>query len=144
MKRTLGQNLSKRLCDTRRMKQRQLFSRPVQRRVPAHQLARGPQPHGPEQNLLGAAGGTAIQFVGQEEASVDDETKGCGQENQLSMGYALRIKSAQYWLQLGEVDQALLELGALSTTASDHPLAVKARLAVLQAVRRQKEITFGE
>lgn len=60
-------------------------------------------------------------------------------EVQLSMGHALRTKSAHYWLELGEVDQALLELGALSTTATNHPLAVKARVAVLQAFRRQHE-----
>jgi hypothetical protein len=60
------------------------------------------------------------------------------------MGHALRIKSAQYWLELGEVDEALLELGALSATAINHPLAVKARVAVLQAVRRRNVASLQE
>jgi hypothetical protein len=65
------------------------------------------------------------------------EFGGC--EGQLSMSHALRIQSAHYWLELGEVDQALLELAALSTLACNHPLAMKARVAVLQAVRKRNE-----
>jgi len=60
-------------------------------------------------------------------------------EGQLSLGHALRIQSAHYWLELGEVNQALLELGALSTVAFNHPSAVRARVAVLRTVRTQGE-----
>lgn len=65
-------------------------------------------------------------------------------EGQLSMSHALRIQSAHYWLKLGEVDQAILELGALSDKACNHPLAVKARVAVLRAARKLNEITVQE
>jgi hypothetical protein len=62
-------------------------------------------------------------------------------ERHLSLGHALRIQSAHYWLELGEVEQALRELGALSTNAFNHPTAVKARVAVLRAVRKRNEVT---
>ena len=74
-------------------------------------------------------------------SSSNQETQRAGRMTELSMSHALRIKSAHYWLELGELDQALLELGALSTTASNHPLAVKARIAVLQALRKRNEAT---
>ena len=65
-------------------------------------------------------------------------------ERGISMSYALRIQSAHYWLELGEVDQALLELGALSTNAFNHPSAVKTRVAVVRAVRKRNEVTARE
>ena len=66
------------------------------------------------------------------------------EQGRLSMSHALRVQSAHYWLELGEVDQALLELGTLSTNAFNHPLAVKARVAVLRAVRMRGEVSVQE
>jgi hypothetical protein len=60
------------------------------------------------------------------------------------MGHALRVQSAHYWLKLGEADQALQELKALSSSAWSHPSAAKARLAVLRAARELKEVTVQE
>ena len=50
---------------------------------------------------------------------------------QLSVPHAIRVASANYWLRLGEADEALKELEALPKAAWNHPSAVKARFAAL-------------
>jgi hypothetical protein len=52
----------------------------------------------------------------------------------LSLPHALRVKSAEYWLRLGEADQAIRELEDLPKTAWDHQAAVKVRVAALDAL----------
>ena len=49
----------------------------------------------------------------------------------LSLSHAVRVKSAEYWLMLGEADQALRELETLPKCAWNHASAVKARVAAL-------------
>jgi len=60
---------------------------------------------------------------------------------QLAITHALRIKSAEHWLKLCEPDRALRELEALPSRGWDHPLAVKARLAALRALKAMKAVT---
>ena len=50
---------------------------------------------------------------------------------QLSLPHALRVLSAEYWLSLGEPDQAFRELELLPNGPWGHPLAVKVRVAAL-------------
>jgi hypothetical protein len=57
---------------------------------------------------------------------------------------ALRIKSARYWLELGEADEALRELEALPSGAWNHPAAAKVRLAALLALGPKNEMTVQE
>ena len=124
-----------------RMESKPQFLRAIQILAPGDQFTLDTAKRFPE--LAAFFGDSA--FEPQElKPSVNPETERPGRATELSMGHALRIKSAHYWLQLGEVDQALLELGALSTTASNHPLAVKARVAVLQAMRKRNETTVQE
>lgn len=52
----------------------------------------------------------------------------------LPLSHALQVKSAEFWLNLGEADQALRELEKLPRTAWNHPTAVQARLAALQVL----------
>ena len=52
---------------------------------------------------------------------------------------AARIKAAEYWLKLGEVDQAFAELGALPHQAMNHPTAVRVRVAAIGALRERME-----
>ena len=54
----------------------------------------------------------------------------------LSMGDALRIQSAHYWLELGQPDEALRELEALPSRVWLHPLTVRVRLAALRLAAR--------
>ncbi len=53
----------------------------------------------------------------------------------LSLGNAVLIKSAEYWLKLGEADQALRELEGLPQDTWNHPAALKARVAAIGALR---------
>jgi hypothetical protein len=52
----------------------------------------------------------------------------------LSLDEALRVKAAEFWLELGEADEALRELEHLSG-AWNRPSAVKARVAALGMLR---------
>jgi len=136
-----------RSCDHGRMKRKQQFLRAVQIVAPGDQFTLNAAKRVPEESMPAFPGGAALQLVvalQKLNPTVTRQTERAGGGTELSMSHALRIKSAHYWLELGEVDQALLELGALSTTASNHPLAVKARVAVLQAVRRQNEAAIQE
>ena len=130
------------------MKPEQQFVGAVQVLAPGDQFTLNPAKRVTEEKLRPAFhGGAAHELVvgvQKLKSTMNQETERAGRGKELSLSYALRIKSAQYWLALGEVDQALLELGALSTTASNHPLAVRARVAVLQAVRQRNEATVQE
>jgi hypothetical protein len=57
----------------------------------------------------------------------------------LSRCHALRVKSAEYWLRLGEADEAVRELGDLPQSAWNHPSANKVRVAALEALRQRTE-----
>jgi hypothetical protein len=52
-------------------------------------------------------------------------------EGPLGLAYALRVRSAEGWLALGEADEALRELEALPRVAWRHPSAVKVRVTAL-------------
>jgi hypothetical protein len=65
-------------------------------------------------------------------------------QGRLSLSDALRIESARYWLELGEADDALRELGALPSGAWGHPLAVSVRVAALRAVEGVNIVTVQE
>ena len=62
----------------------------------------------------------------------------------LSQSHAIRIKSAEFWLKLGEADQALRELESLSAVIWNDPSAVKIRVAAIGALRARNEITVEE
>ncbi len=53
---------------------------------------------------------------------------------QLSLSHSLRIKSAEFWLILGEADEALRELEALPGRAWNHPSAKKVCVAALRVL----------
>ena len=54
---------------------------------------------------------------------------------------AIQVKSAEYWLQLGEADQALKELKALPATSWHHGWATKARDAAPAVLRGRDEMS---
>jgi len=57
------------------------------------------------------------------------------------MNEALQIKAAEYWLRLGEADEALRELEKLPGKTWESPAAVKIRVAALGMLRPRNEIT---
>src|ERR1039458_6891550 len=52
-------------------------------------------------------------------------------EEALSLKTSLQIKAAEYWLKLGEADQALRELEALPSRIWNHSWALKTRIAAV-------------
>ncbi len=48
---------------------------------------------------------------------------------------ALRIKSAEFWLKLGELDQALLEIRSLPEQVQKHPSVLRIHLALVRAAQ---------
>ena len=52
--------------------------------------------------------------------------------NRIPFRDALRVKSAELWLQLGQPTEALKELHAVSARARQHPWATRVLLHALQ------------
>jgi hypothetical protein len=52
----------------------------------------------------------------------------------LPIDEALQIKAAEYWLKLGEADQALRELESLPQRTWNNPAAVKVRVSAIGAL----------
>jgi hypothetical protein len=147
---SLGQSLSKCQCDDARTRRKQQFLSAVQILAPGDRFILEAAERVPEESLPVAPGAAALEMVVALQKLMPQSSASrpeCDRREiygQLSMSHALHIQSAHYWLELGQVDQALLELGALSTSACNHPLAVKARLAAVRAARKLNELTFRE
>jgi hypothetical protein len=66
---------------------------------------------------------------------------GCHQaragKDRLPLSHALQVRSAEYWLRLGEADQALRELEALPQSAWNHHSAVEARVAAVGVLQER-------
>jgi hypothetical protein len=135
-------------CDPERMNRKCKFLRAVQILAPGDDFVFRAAARVPEETLLSFPGGAALEMVVALQKVMPSASRDVFNQDPerapLSLSHALRIQSAHFWLELGEVDQALLELGALSTKACRHPLAVKARMAVLQARRKLQEVTVRE
>lgn len=69
---------------------------------------------------------------------VDAEDNAAGE---ISMADGLRVKTAEYWLKLGEPTEALIELEGVSESVRRLPSVVKVQLAALRAAREQAEST---
>ena len=54
---------------------------------------------------------------------------------------SLQIKAAEYWLKLGEADQALRELEALPSRFWNHRWALRTWIAAMGVLRRRDEMT---
>jgi hypothetical protein len=60
---------------------------------------------------------------------------------ELPINDALQIKAAEYWLKLGDADQALKELEALPSRIWRCSLAIKIRIAAIGMLREPDELT---
>jgi len=52
--------------------------------------------------------------------------------HRLPFSHLLRVKNAEFWLILGETDEAVWELEALPQSAWNHPSAIKVRVAAVE------------
>jgi hypothetical protein len=57
----------------------------------------------------------------------------------LPINDSLQIKAAEFWLKLGEADQALKELEGLPRSTWSHSWAIKTRVAAIGALRERGE-----
>jgi len=60
----------------------------------------------------------------------------------LPLKASLQIKAAEYWLKMGEADQALRELEALPSRFWNHRWALKTRIAAMGILRERDEMTI--
>jgi hypothetical protein len=60
----------------------------------------------------------------------------------LPINDAIQIKAAEYWLGLGEADQALRELEALPSKIWTSGWALKTRIAAIGMLREQREVAL--
>jgi hypothetical protein len=63
-----------------------------------------------------------------------------GKRTTLTIQDSLQIKAAEYWLELGEPDQALRELEALPARTWTCGWALRARIAALGVLRGRDEV----
>jgi len=66
------------------------------------------------------------------------------QTSHLSLSHSIRIKSAEFWLILGEADEAMRELEALPGGAWNHPSAKKVRVAALRVLDERTGVIVEE
>jgi hypothetical protein len=57
----------------------------------------------------------------------------------LSLSHLIQVRSAEFWLRLGEADEAARELENLPRRAWNHPLVVKIRVAALEALEGRSQ-----
>ena len=62
------------------------------------------------------------------------------QRKALTMQDSLQIKAAEYWLELGEADQALKELESLPSKSWKCGWALRTRIAALGALKGRDEM----
>lgn len=75
----------------------------------------------------------AAQILGSSvNATVTDQAR-------LPLRHALRVKSAEFWLQLGEEAQARAELDRLLERARNHRCALKVLLSVMRTIGERTE-----
>ena len=125
-------------CKTRK----QQFMQAVQILASSDQFIYQVAQHVPEEKLPAFPGGAALEFVAacqklHQSINIPVESKThqlTALHGQLPLSHALRVKSAEYWLTLGEADEAVRELEALPKRAWNHPSAVKARVAAIGAL----------
>ena len=104
-----------------------------------------------EEKLPVAPGGAALEFVvafqklrvpaefGATGSAIRDRPSWVPQATvmaeRLSMSHALRVKSAEYWLRLGQPLEALMELGNLPEETRDHPWVLRVLVSAMEAAK---------
>ncbi len=129
------------------MKRKQQFLQAVQILAPDDPFIYQAAQRIPEDVLPIAPGGVALELVvamQRRQKANQGEPSRAASEQPLSLSHRLRIKSAEFWLKLGEADQALKELDYLPKAASSHPAALKAVVNALGILREQREIQVQE
>jgi hypothetical protein len=121
---------------------RQQFEQTVQILAAGDQLIFQAAQRIPEERLPAFPGAAALEFVAafqnlRESRSHPIKRKAhqstCT-NRKLSLSHLIQVKSAEYWLRLGEADEAVRELEHLPGRAWNHSSAVKLRVAALEVL----------
>jgi hypothetical protein len=64
------------------------------------------------------------------------------ERRQIPLKQALRVKAAEYWLKLGELEQALSELKSLPQSTWNHPWAFETRIAAMGVLSERDEVVL--
>ncbi len=82
----------------------------------------------------------AVEILAPEDPSIPGLAQS-GKRKTLTIRDSLQIKAAEYWLKLGEADQALKEMEALPSRSWKCGWALKTRIAALGVLRGRDEMT---
>ena len=143
-------------CDSGRMNKKESFIRAVRILAPDDQIIHQAARRVSEDGLPAAPGGAALEFVvamqrmrvpawpckarfksfGRGSHKPNNAT---ASESQIRLEDAIRVKAAEFWLKLGQPEQALLEIKSLPERLQKHPSVVKVHLAVMRAARELNE-----
>jgi thioredoxin-like negative regulator of GroEL len=90
-----------------------------------------------------------IEFMQTDQMPEDEFTAEVHQATQplpdlLPINDAIQIKAAEYWLKLGEADEALRELEALPSRSWKCDWALTTRIAAIGMLRERSEVTVQE
>jgi hypothetical protein len=132
---------------------KQKFMRAVQLLAPGDQFIQRAAQGVSAEKLPNFPGSAALEFVvavqklrepGNRLALKTTSRPRCASPKPLSIPYAIRIKCAEYWLKLGEAEEALRELETLPRRRWNHPAAIKARVTAVGLLRERAEATLDE
>jgi hypothetical protein len=127
---------------------KQQFEQTVQILAAGDQLILQAAQRIPEERLPAFPGAAALEFVAafqkrRESRSLPikpnarhkpDPHHQTSLNGRLPLFHKVRVKSAEFWLRLGDADEAVRELEALPGRAWNHPSAVKVRVAALEVL----------
>ena len=143
-------------CDDARVKRKGIFLKARQILAPNDPSIQQAAQRVTEQQLPVTPSGVALAFVGamhdvpnpswpcrarfkgrlpRSEKSENNATP----QPQIGLSHAIRIKSAEFWLKLGESEQALLEIRALPERLQKHSSVLKIHLAIVRAARESRD-----
>jgi hypothetical protein len=145
-------------CDPKRTQDQEHFHWPEARTGPPHSSNRhlfhattifrvgpflsNPPPHNPrmktENQFMQAV---KIKAPDDQSALQHHQSRQPPSNELLPIHDALQVKAAEYWLKLGEADQALKELEGLPSRSWKRGWAVRTRIAAMGVLRERDEMT---
>jgi len=148
----LGQPLSQCLCDYLSMNNKKDFIKAVQILAPNEPHIQKAAAGVKQESLPAAPGGMALEFVVAQQKvaatvfpcssrfkSTSGRTSGAprsaSQESPMNLEYALKVKSAEYWLKLGQPLEAMIEIQDLPGRVQKDPWLLRIHLAAMAALR---------
>ncbi len=148
-------------CDDGRMNKKEDFLKAVQILASGDQFILQSAECVNEESLPAATGGAALEFVVAMQRltslawpcktrfKLTHRRSGAHAscpvaQNPIKLKHALTVKSAEFWLKLGQPDQALQEIKSLPEKLQNHPSVLRVRLAIVRAARELNESSQAE